>query len=168
MGCGKTSVGRELASRLGWRFVDLDDAVCAMEHRTVAEIFADGGEDAFRAAESRALKAELHTTENTVIALGGGTVTRSEARELVLSRTTSIYLRARLGSLLEYLEGDTSRPLYDKSTAGVLLRNREEFYLAADFTVDVDGLAPAQVCDLLLEREIVGGVVHTSKVDCGT
>ena len=55
MGCGKSSTGRELAERLGARFIDLDDEIAARTGRSIPEIFREGGEPAFRAAELQAL-----------------------------------------------------------------------------------------------------------------
>jgi shikimate kinase len=75
MGAGKTSVGRALAQRLNWPFQDLDDRIVERESRTLAEIFRDFGEDAFRKAEHAALRQvldELRNGASRVIALGGG------------------------------------------------------------------------------------------------
>src|SRR2546423_14156771 len=75
MGAGKTSVGRALGDRLGWRFQDLDDRVRAREGRTVAEIFRESGETEFRRVEHAALRELLAETEvgtPMVLALGGG------------------------------------------------------------------------------------------------
>src|SRR5512135_1713202 len=75
MGAGKTTVGQELARLLGWRFVDLDDRITARAGRSIARIFAESGEAAFRAAESRALAefvGELAGAAPCVLALGGG------------------------------------------------------------------------------------------------
>lgn len=71
MGCGKTTVGKLLARRLGWHFADLDDAVSAELGLAVPEIFAQRGEAAFRAAEVATLQVLL-TSQDLVVALGGG------------------------------------------------------------------------------------------------
>src|SRR5437588_8953546 len=85
MGAGKTSVGRALGQRLNWAFEDLDDRIECSEHRTVAEIFRDSGEPAFRNAEHAALQAvlnELHG-ESRIIALGGGAYAQSKNAALL-------------------------------------------------------------------------------------
>ena len=75
MGAGKSSVGRALGQRLNWLFEDLDDRIERRERRTVAEIFRDSGEPAFRQAEQAALRhvlEELRGGVARIVALGGG------------------------------------------------------------------------------------------------
>lgn len=86
MGSGKTTVGRLLAARLGWRFADLDDEVEARTGRSVPQIFAEDGEPAFRAAEADALAALLQDSR-IVIALGGGAPGTPAVRERLASVT---------------------------------------------------------------------------------
>src|SRR5712671_7247956 len=79
MGAGKTTVGRALARRLHWNFLDLDDLIEQREHVTVAEIFASSGEAAFRRIESAALTALLqdrNAASDLVLALGAGHLCR--------------------------------------------------------------------------------------------
>ena len=74
-GCGKSSVGRELAALLGREFVDVDELVVAAEGRSIEDIFAEGGEEAFREVETRCT-AEATSRPGAVVACGGGVVTR--------------------------------------------------------------------------------------------
>src|SRR5437899_13103159 len=82
MGAGKTSIGRALVQRLGWRFLDLDDLVESREGRSIAEIFARSGESGFRSAETMTLKelltAKSLTGSSMVLALGGGGMNQPE------------------------------------------------------------------------------------------
>ena len=78
MGSGKTTVGRRLAARLGRDFIDADDALAEITDRTIAEIFATDGEDAFRAIEADVLEELLEHHQPTVIASGGGVVLATE------------------------------------------------------------------------------------------
>src|SRR5438105_14341037 len=86
MGAGKTTVGRILAERLGWRFIDLDDAIEAHEGRTIAEIFQASGESEFRRAEAEALRSrieQLDSAHPAVVALGGGAYAQELNRKLI-------------------------------------------------------------------------------------
>ncbi|HEX7444153.1 MAG TPA: shikimate kinase, partial [Acidimicrobiales bacterium] len=74
MGSGKTTVGRELAGRLGWSFLDSDALVEASTGSTVAELFAERGEEAFRAEESRVLADALSSDGRAVVSAAGGAV----------------------------------------------------------------------------------------------
>ena len=84
MGSGKTSVGRELARRMGWEFVDLDVRIEQREGRSVPEIFQDRGEPGFRIAEAAALLELTQSLERaSVVALGGGAFAQPGNRELL-------------------------------------------------------------------------------------
>src|SRR5205823_12787324 len=85
MGAGKTTVGKALAERLGWRFIDLDDAIEAHEGRKIAEIFRASGENEFRRAEAEALCSRIEQLDSrnpTVMALGGGAYGQEPNRRL--------------------------------------------------------------------------------------
>ena len=147
MGCGKSSTGRELASRLGARFVDLDERIVERCGRAIPDIFREGGEPAFRAVELETLRAVLDGTgedETLVMALGGGALTLPEARELVFSRTRCVWLRTRLETIRQRLgAADASRPLFKDADA--LYARRQSLYAQAPFVVDTDGKTPAEV-----------------------
>ena len=110
MGAGKTTVGRQLAKRLGKHFVDSDQEI---EDRTgvkVATIFEIEGEAGFRARESRVI-AELCEGEDLVLATGGGVVLDPANRALLAARGYVIYLRAQPRDLWQRTRHDKSRPL---------------------------------------------------------
>lgn len=111
MGAGKTTVGRELARQLGWRFVDVDDAIVEAAGRSVAQIFATDGESHFRTLENRALQACLAATQ-TVIAVGGGAVESRHNLELLAAsgRTLTVYLSAPLETLCARCEQAAAQP----------------------------------------------------------
>lgn len=148
MGCGKSTVGKILASRTGAAFTDLDVLVTEREGRSIPEIFGDG-ETAFRKAELEALEAYLEEAGREpeslrVLALGGGTMTTPEALDLVLSRTESVYLRCTLDTIRERLGGsDPSRPLF--ADAERLFAARKGLYERAGVTVDADGRTPETI-----------------------
>src|SRR5271154_5223091 len=98
MGCGKSTVARLLAQRLGRAFVDTDELVVARAGMSISDIFARFGEPAFRAKETAALR-EVAARTDVVVALGGGTLLAQENRALVSSAGTSVYFRARIAPL---------------------------------------------------------------------
>ena len=75
MGAGKTTFGREVAARLGRPFLDLDKAIEERAGKSIADLFAERGEAAFRRTEEQAVRAALAPAVPSVIALGGGAVT---------------------------------------------------------------------------------------------
>lgn len=163
MGCGKSSVGRELASLSGAEFVDLDEKIAAYAGRTIPEIFRDG-EPAFRAVELEVLDSVISGSGscNMVIALGGGALTMPEARELVFSKTRCVYLRTRLETIRKRLgTEDASRPMF--KDAEELFIRRAPVYERAALIVDTDDKTPAEVA-ALIAREI--GVQHSNKPSC--
>ena len=115
MGCGKSSVGRELSQLLCSPFMDLDQVIEEREGRSIPEIFASEGEEAFRAMELGTLKEIVGLpmySRGYILALGGGAVMTKECAEIVHSDTLCIYLKASVETLMEHLSGQTdSRPL---------------------------------------------------------
>jgi shikimate kinase len=153
MGCGKSSTGRALAERLGARFVDLDSEIVARTGRTIPEIFREGGEAAFRAAELETLCSVLDEASaapaDTVLALGGGTIIVPGARNLVFANSECVFLRTRLETIRERLGvADASRPLF--ADAEALFAARAAVYAQASITVDTDGKTPAEVADAIV------------------
>ena len=152
MGCGKSSTGRELATRLGARFIDLDGEIVRRSGRTIPEIFRDG-EAAFRAVELDTLRAVLDEAAAaggmSVVALGGGALTLPEARALVFSNTRCVWLRTRLETIRQRLgAADASRPLF--ADADALYAAREPVYALAPYALDTDGRTPAEVAGAII------------------
>jgi len=149
MGCGKTTVGRLLARRLGWGFEDMDRRIEQRAGRPVAAIFAEDGEEAFRALEreeARALQGERHC----VVAAGGGAFTREDTRALLQEGAVSVWLRVGLDTALARVPLDGSRPLAgSRDIMRALLAEREPSYGRADVTVDA-GAPPDEVAERVL------------------
>ncbi|MEO6317557.1 MAG: shikimate kinase [Acidimicrobiales bacterium] len=145
MGSGKTTVGRRLAVRLDRHFVDADAALEEIADRTIAEIFEQDGEAAFRDLESDTLEELLEHHEPCVIASGGGLVLRSDNRARLRRRdVTVVLLDAGPRFLASRVEGRPHRPLLHgpESTIDVLTRlhaDRAPLYAeVADLTVPVE------------------------------
>jgi shikimate kinase len=139
MASGKTSVGRRLARRLGYRFVDTDHFIEQELGCTIAEVFAGKGETYFRELESR-LARRLALLENTVISTGGGFAIPPGNLEHLKRAGPVIFLKASLEDILQRLERDTRRPKLKegelRETATRLLEQRLPRYAQADFTVE--------------------------------
>lgn len=123
MGSGKSSVGAELARRLGWHFIDLDNAVEESAGMTITEIFAAGNEQGFRKRESLVLNEILLAYSckgsNLVLALGGGTPVIPENRKAIREKTFCVYLQASADTLFGRLEHDCGgRPVLTKKASG--------------------------------------------------
>jgi shikimate kinase len=151
MGAGKTSVGRTLAARLGWRFFDLDRLIEEREGRKVPAIFAELGESAFRAAESAALAELLQDSElqgELVVALGGGTFVHPANREqLQRAGAITILLEAPLKELRRRCTSDpTVRPLaQEENRFAELFAARQSTYELARHKVSTMGKAVEDV-----------------------
>ncbi len=111
MGAGKTTIGRKLARRRQWKFVDTDELIETQSGKKISEIFAREGEAAFRALETETLRTLTESTEPMVIAAGGGLPMQPQNRPLLKELGTVVFLEAGIDTLVRRLSGDTSRPL---------------------------------------------------------
>jgi len=139
MGAGKTSIGRRLARALGWPFKDADAAIELAAGTTIANIFAEIGEAAFRAKERQVI-ARLLRGERAVLALGGGAFMDPETRALVREMGRSVWLRADLDALVRRTARPGKRPLLaegdPRATLARLLEQRAPVYAQADLVID--------------------------------
>lgn len=158
MACGKSSVGVRLAELLHFDFVDLDKEIEYRVGKSVAAIFAQGGESAFRELEFTCLASliEEYKESNLVIALGGGAITNNSSRELILNQTTCIYIKVSLDTIRQRLgKSCASRPLY--ADAEKLYPQREPIYSQAHICVDADAYSSTDLA-LLLSRAVSEGI----------
>jgi shikimate kinase len=155
MAVGKSAVGRNLAKRLQRRFVDLDRLIEKAEGKKVREIFAAKGEAYFRQLEKQTL-AEILQKTGQVIATGGGIIMDDESLDLLRDETTLIGLTASIDTLLSRARNGSKRPLLKgadrRQRVEELMRQRENRYARAHFSVDTDHLTMAQVVDKIIDR----------------
>lgn len=145
-GCGKTTIGQELARRLNRPLEDVDQRIVETAGRPIPEIFAQEGEEGFRIREHRAL-CEVSKESGRVIACGGGIVTRKENWDPMRQNSTVIYLRRDL-SLLP----TSGRPMSQANPVEKLYRQRAPLYeQLADLTVDNQG-TPEETAQEIIRR----------------
>ncbi|MFN9621755.1 MAG: shikimate kinase [Cyanobacteriota bacterium] len=154
MGAGKSAVARPLARALGYRFIDVDTALERSAGRTIPRIFAEDGEEGFRALETAVLN-ELAQWHSLVVATGGGVVTRP-VNWGHLHQGVVIWLDAPEAVLLQRLRADpTPRPLLDapdpEDRLRQLLEQRRPLYAQADLHVRQGLDSPEGVANRVLE-----------------
>jgi len=154
MGCGKSSIGRRLAARLGYEFLDSDDLIAAAAGKSIPDIFAEEGEERFRERETRALQGLIGST-STVLATGGGAVLRPENRQILRNIGTTVWLHADPETLFERATRSRKRPLLEvenpRTTFNALLESRLPVYeQAADLKIDASGLSHEQTVESIV------------------
>ncbi len=157
MGAGKTTVGRALAARLGWTFVDADDVVERRAGRTIAELFASEGEPVFRALERVVMEDLVAAPEHTVVATGGGWAAQPSAVAALPGTARSVWLRVSPEVAVRRASGEGRshsapvRPLLDApdplARARSLLDEREGGYAAAEVRIETDGREPGDIVE---------------------
>jgi len=154
-GAGKSTIGKMLASKLGFEFVDSDHII---EQRTGADIswiFDVEGESGFRDREQQVLS-ELSSRTGIVAATGGGIVLREENRSVLHALDAVVYLKASLKQLVARTSKDKKRPLLQvedpENKIASLLEQRTPLYeRVADFTIDTDGQSPKSTVHSILK-----------------
>ena len=174
MGCGKSTIGRILAEKRGQEFLDTDHYIEQKQGRSISDIFATQGEEAFRDMETEALRELIQKQEPMVIALGGGlpiggnlygeepvrqrALLRGERnRELLAELGYVFYLKITPGEVYRRLKGDTTRPLlqtedpYTRITE--LLQQRDVWYeKCADEIITVEGKNKWLIADEIIRK----------------
>jgi shikimate kinase/3-dehydroquinate synthase len=153
MGSGKSTIGALLGHRLKRRFVDMDEVLERQFGHAIPQVFAERGEEVFRRSESALLR-KLSQRDKLVVATGGGVVEREENRLVMQASGTMIHLDSSLDSCgLRLSPRDrATRPLWrDESALRNLFDRRRSLYARTRLVVSVDGKAPDEVADLIVE-----------------
>lgn len=169
MGTGKSAIGRAVASKLGWGFIDLDGLIESMCHRSVPEIFRLEGETAFRNYESRALRLAV-ISPHSVIALGGGTPLRQDNANIIRATGRVWHLTASWDAIWNRVRASLDgRPMLadvSRITAGrepslqefvafaePMLDSRDVAYRrVADHTIDTSDITVDQLARTIAEN----------------
>lgn len=156
MGCGKSSLGRRLARKIDYPFIDIDRLLEEQSGMKVEDIFKAHGEDVFRNMEQKALHATLDY-DDAVIATGGGTPCFFDNMDFMLTHGKTVYLRMDVTSLAHRLEASSHvRPLvqglYGKELVGFIrerLKEREQWYLRSNCIVKGETVKSSHIVSLL-------------------
>ena len=167
---GKSKVGQEVAKQLGWELVDTDEEIVKLAGKSIAQIFAQEGEEHFRQLERQVL-AKACRKERAVIAAGGGAILDSQNRELMKRRGVVVCLEATPETIYQRLlkDAEASGPLRPLLAVADPLQRiqqlkeyRQPYYAMADWTVHTDELSLEEVC-----QEVIRGWHYCSRAHLG-
>ena len=167
-GGGKSTVGRQLAKRLGWQFSDTDVLIEKRIGCSIRVFFETQGEDRFREVETSAIGDSI-LYRKMVLATGGGAILRQENRCLLHSRCHVVYLHSSPEDLYRRLRYDTSRPLLQvpdpQARLRALYEERDPLYReAAHFVVDTGRPPIAALVNMVLMQLELAGVIDSALV----
>lgn len=157
MGCGKTTLGKKLARKLNWEFVDVDAKIVEKLNMPITDIFTKYGEEEFRILENKMLK-EFIDRSNVVISTGGGAPCFHDNLEMLKEHTLSLYIQLSPKALIQRLtQGETQkRPLLQGLNADEMLSfiesklaERESYYLQADIILNQINNHPNEVIEII-------------------
>lgn len=153
MGCGKSTVGKRLAQRLGLEFVDADSEIERAANMTVSEIFAEHGEPYFRSGEERVI-ARLLQEGPQVLATGGGAFMSDATRSEIETNGLSIWLKVDFETVMARVRRRSTRPLLrnpdPEGTMRKLMAEREPVYARAQLTVTSKDVPHEAVVDQIV------------------
>ena len=167
-GCGKSTVGRQLARQLGRDFADSDTEIEQQIGCSIREYFDREGEAAFRDVEQKVI-ARLTLADGLVLATGGGAVLRPENRDALHGRCTVFYLRSTPEELARRLRHDTQRPLLQGGNPlfklRTLFRERDPLYRrTAHYVVETPRPSVPALLNMVLMQLELAGLVDPSQV----
>jgi len=158
MAVGKTTVGRALAYELGWPFADIDTEIEAREGKTIAQIFDERGEPAFRDLETEAIRRRVRCIEAgcpCVVALGGGAFAQPRNWDLIENNGVTVWLDCTIETVRKRLGDDLVRPLArNREILEQIFRDRRPLYSHADFRIEVDSDDVGLIVNRILQLPI--------------
>ena len=153
MGVGKSTIGKLLAKKLQYDFLDIDKLIEQKEGSSINLIFKNKGEEYFREIEKRLTLTELKKI-NCVISLGGGSFLQNEVRKSVKKLSVSFWLDVPIDELIKRLTKSKKRPLLFKqnlnSTVKKIYFDRKKIYNMADFRIKCRSLKAKEIANKIL------------------
>ena len=153
MGTGKSTVGRVIAQKLGFHFIDTDDVIEQTSKAKISDIFAEHGEVYFRDLESQAVKS-VALMKNQVVATGGGVVLRSSNIDLLRTGGPIFCLNATPKDIWDRVRSSRSRPLLrgpdPLKKIETLLDKRAPYYALADHQIETTGVSVDRVANEII------------------
>ena len=153
---GKSVVGKEVARRLGWKFIDSDEEIVALAGKSIPDIFAQDGEEAFRKMERDFIESG-HPARGAIVSCGGGLVTQPGMVARLKSKGVVVCLIASPETIYERTKSNRSRPLLNVADPleriGAMLSEREPIYRTAGTQILTD------------HRPLIEVAMHVSRVD---
>jgi shikimate kinase len=138
MGSGKSAIGKILANKLDYNFIDVDKMIEIDAKKTIKKIFEEDGEEYFRDLEEK-ITINILRQKETIVSLGGGAIINKKIRNSIKKNSYNIYLNVDLDILIKRLKNSKTRPLIYKKNLKKELINliniREKFYREADLIV---------------------------------
>ncbi|MBR3889000.1 shikimate kinase [bacterium] len=157
MGAGKSTIGKALAEKTGFKFIDIDEEIVVREKMSINEIFETKSETYFREVETQVLQ-EFSEKENLIISTGGGAFEKKVNRELLLTSCKVVYLQADVNTLFERIKNDTSRPLLKcenpRGKLEELLAKREKNYLKAHHKINTVDKSVDEIVEEIISATI--------------
>ena len=154
MGVGKSTIGKNLAKKLNYKFIDVDKLIEIKEGSSINLIFKNKSESYFRKIENDITLSELKN-DNSVISLGGGAFLNNAIRRSTKKLSVSFWLDLPIEALIKRLKKNTQRPLLFKKniaeTAKKIYLDRKKIYSEADYRIKCNSLKPNEVVSKILD-----------------
>ena len=154
MGVGKSTVGKNLAQKLSYNFVDIDRIIESREGSTINLIFKNKSESYFRKLENE-ISLEKLKKKNTVISLGGGAFLNKSIRREIKNTSVSFWLDVDVSELIKRLKKTKKRPLLYNKNLNVMVNKiyfeRKKTYSEADYRIKCNFLGPDKIVDKILK-----------------